>query len=51
MRQNLKWQQLKNGFNFLAPIAVEVLLCRGSAQKIASPVRLRSGGTNSGKSS
>jgi hypothetical protein len=33
----------------LAPIAVEILLCRGSAQKIASPVRWRSGGTNSGK--
>ena len=24
----------KNGFNPLAPIAVEILLCRGSAQKI-----------------
>jgi len=28
---------------------VEILLCRGSAQKIASPVRLRSGATDSGK--
>jgi len=28
---------------------VEILLCRGSAKKIASPVRWRSGGTDSGK--
>jgi len=30
----------KKGFNFLAPKAVEILLCRGSAKKI---------GTDSGK--
>jgi len=33
----------------LAPMAVKILLCRVSAQKIASPVRLRSGAAYSGK--
>jgi len=29
-------RNIKHGFNFLAPIAVKILLRRGSAQKIAT---------------
>jgi hypothetical protein len=49
---NIQFSKVKTGpAAASAPIAVEILLRRGSAQKIATPVRLRSGGAHSRNSS